>query len=184
MMRTELFHWHPLLMTISFIVLMPFSTFYMLLPLPGFVKRRTAHICLQTLASSLAFAGFAVMYTKKGVVLHSFHSYFGAAAFLVLLVQSFSGLRLSSLLPKAFSSLLRRKPIKCFHYYAGFLLLVLGFLSLQTALFSRWFVNGVAYNYQWWLCSIGLIIHAFGTLKLLITPRTRQKQFEWAFRHS
>lgn len=181
---TELFHWHPLLMVASWLLLLPFASFYVLQPLPNFSRRRTCHIYLQIAGSCLAIAGFAVMYYKKGLVLTSFHSCFGFLALLVLLLQSLSGLRLSSFLPRTVSFGFSLKTQKLIHHYVAALCLGLGFLTMLTALYTNWFVTQVASNTQWWFCAIGIVFEVIGVTLMFVAPARKQRHLEWAFSHS
>lgn len=158
----SLFHWHPLLLTISFALFMIESNFVIALKnnsiglgtwLPkGLVnssKRRDKHYTLVILSIVFGLAGFFVIYLNKmrANKLHftTYHSWAGVFAVSLFLLQIPLGYRMYNtegivgkvLLPEFIFEKLR-KNVRKLHFWIGTLTQTSGAVALVLARYSNW----------------------------------------------
>lgn len=157
---TDLFSWHPALMTIAFCLLMSqaiviFSPESSLLPGSERKDKVQLHWILNLTSTLAAAAGFGVIYLNKEMVgkkhFTTWHGRLGLATMVGVLVSGLGGLAAK------YSPLLRNyvRPInvKLYHATGALLVFSLAMATLCLACYSNWFrkrVDGFLWRCVFW----------------------------------
>ncbi|XP_041458496.1 cytochrome b561 domain-containing protein 2-like [Lytechinus variegatus] len=142
---TNLFSWHPILMSIAFAFLMSesimfFSSESTLIPKVNRKSKVSYHWITMTTAIACALIGFAIIFINK--VLHdkphfkSWHGTMGLVVIIYMCIQAFGGA--FHLFPKFTSKFVKLADLKLYHATSGLCLFILVITTLVLALYSNW----------------------------------------------
>jgi cytochrome b-561 domain-containing protein 2 len=155
---SDLFSWHPTLMTIAFCLLMAqaiviFSPESSLLQTSSRADKIQLHWILNTFSVVAAAGGFGAIYLNKEVAgkahFTTWHSKFGLAACIGVLVSALGGI--AAKYSSSLKSYVRPINIKLYHATLALVVFGLAMTAMSLACYSNWFQKRVE-GYVWRCC--------------------------------